>query len=117
LLRAGTSDDSAQLIFPAKAHPKRSVSGFSKWKKRLDDISGVRDWRLHDIRRTVATMLAEQKCPPHVIGKILNHGGAISGPTRIYVHHDYVDEARAALTEWEKYLTYLMRSVPNSSLT
>ena len=33
-------------------------SGFSKAKKRLDELSGVLDWRLHDIRRTVTSGIA-----------------------------------------------------------
>jgi integrase len=36
---------------------KSSVSGWSRAKGNLDVISGVKDWRIHDLRRTVATGL------------------------------------------------------------
>ena len=32
-----------------------------------------RPWRLHDIRRTVATRLAELVVQPHVVEAVLNH--------------------------------------------
>jgi integrase len=35
------------------------ISGFSKAKARAARLSGVADWRLHDLRRTAATRLAE----------------------------------------------------------
>jgi hypothetical protein len=31
----------------------RPVAGFDRPKARLDEASGVTDWRLHDLRRTV----------------------------------------------------------------
>ena len=34
---------------------KTSVSGWSRAKSNLDALSGVKDWRIHDLRRTVAT--------------------------------------------------------------
>ena len=39
---------------------KTAVSGFSKVKKRLDIISGVSDWRYHDLRRSFATHSTER---------------------------------------------------------
>jgi integrase len=38
---------------------ERPVSGFSRTKQRCDYFSGVGDWRLHDLRRTAATGMAE----------------------------------------------------------
>jgi len=37
---------------------KRPVSGFSKAKARLDRLSGVEGWTLHDLRRSAATHMA-----------------------------------------------------------
>ncbi|WJI81248.1 MULTISPECIES: tyrosine-type recombinase/integrase [unclassified Mesorhizobium] len=34
------------------------ISGFGRLKDRLDKVVGATDWRLHDIRRTVATNMA-----------------------------------------------------------
>ena len=54
--------------------------GYSKSKARLDDLSGVSDWTLHDLRRTVVSGMARLGVAPHVADKILNHqSGTISG--------------------------------------
>ena len=42
-------------------------------KANLDHLSGVTGWRIHDLRRTVVTVMAWLGVPPHVADKILNH--------------------------------------------
>jgi integrase len=46
---------------------------FSRAKRELDELSGVNDWRLHDLRRTCVSGMARLCIPPHVADKILNH--------------------------------------------
>ena len=46
-----------ELVFPARGKDN-PVSGYSKWKQKLDNVSGVRAWTLHDLRRTAATQMA-----------------------------------------------------------
>ena len=54
--------------------------GYSKAKARLDELSEVSDWTLHDLRRTVVSGMARLGVAPHVADKILNHqSGTISG--------------------------------------
>jgi integrase len=84
--------------------------GFSGWsaaKIRLDarlarGDSPVRPWRLHDLRRTVATRMADElRTPPHVIEAILNHrSGVVSGVAAIYNRAMYRAEKREALDLW-----------------
>ena len=52
--------------------------GYSKAKARLDDLSGVSDWTLHDLRRTAVSGMARLGVPPHVADKILNHQSGTS---------------------------------------
>jgi len=49
------------------------ISGFSKSKARLDELSEVTDWRIHDLRRTAVTHMAEAGVDPWVADRILNH--------------------------------------------
>lgn len=85
---------------------QRPVSGFSKAKKRLDQLSGVTDWRIHDIRRTVRSKLAELRVPREIARKILNHeDGKVD---RIYNRHEYLDEKREALEKWAEHLLALV---------
>ena len=57
----------------------RPVSGWGRAKERIDAISGVTGWRLHDIRRSVVTHMAEMGVDPHVIESVVNH---VSGASR-----------------------------------
>ena len=99
------------LVFPARGNPDNTFSGFSKSKKALDTRSNTADWTLHDIRRTVATKMAQIDIPPHVVEKLLNHvSGSISGVAAIYNRYAYEAEMRAALAAWEKHLESLLRS-------
>ena len=48
-------------------------SGWSRAKKDLDEVAKVKPWRLHDLRRTCATGMADLGVQPHVIEAVLNH--------------------------------------------
>jgi integrase len=66
----------------------------------------VKDWRPHDLRRTVASHMGELGFSPLVIGHVLNHRGTTkSGVTlSVYNHYDYAQEKRQALDTWAKRL-------------
>lgn len=82
-----------------------SVSGFGKVKKRIDDVTAVNGWVIHDIRRTVASGMARLKIPHYVVEKILNHvSGAFSGVAGIYNRYGYDDEKREAFDLWGRYI-------------
>src|SRR5262249_51250036 len=69
---------------------------FSRAKCRLDQLSGVTGWRLHDLRRTCVSGMARLGVAPHVADKILNHqAGTISGVADVYQRHDFLAERRA----------------------
>ena len=77
------------------------VSGFAKAKERLDRLSGVGGWRLHDVRRTAVTWMAGAGFPPHVADRLLNHvEGAIRGVAAVYQRGEFLPERRAALEAW-----------------
>src|SRR5262245_55103848 len=64
--------------------------GFSAAKRDLDTLSGVRSWRLHDLRRTCVSGMARLGAAPHVADKILNHqSGTISGVAAVYQRHEF----------------------------
>ena len=61
----------------------------------------AKPWRLHDLRRTAATMMAELGVLPHIVEAILNHvGGHKAGVAGIYNRAKYIDEMRDALVKW-----------------
>lgn len=98
------------LVFPARGS-EAVVSGFSKWKVRLDELSGVENWRVHDLRRTAATGMARLGVAPHVIERILNHTrGTFAGVAGIYNRFGYLPEMREALERWSEHVKEIATS-------
>jgi integrase len=88
----------ADLVFTIKRKP---ITGFSRAKERLDAASGVTDWTLHDLRRTVASGLQRLGVRLEVTEAVLNHrGGSMAGIVGVYQRHDYAAEKRDALGRW-----------------
>jgi integrase len=112
---------------------EKALSGYSNAKERLDrvmlDIAReeaaergldpgeveIPKWRLHDLRRTMASGMARLGHPPHVVEAVLNHtGGTISGVAAVYNRYSYADEKRRALEVWGRFVTDLVKgSAPN----
>jgi integrase len=80
------------------------VNGYKSWdqdKLRLDARLGIAPYRLHDLRRTTATGLAELGVLPHIVEACLNHqSGHKAGVAGTYNRAKYADEMRAALQRW-----------------
>ena len=74
---------------------------FASAKRKLDELSGVTGWRLHDLRRTCVSGMARLGVAPHVADKILNHqSGTISGVAAVYQRHEFLRERKDALELW-----------------
>ncbi len=86
----------------------RPFNGFSKAKARLDKLSRTNGWRLHDLRRTVGTNMAEHLgISVFTVARVLNH--AEGGVTKIYARASYLKEKRVALEKWSEHLRKLLR--------
>jgi integrase len=82
---------------------------FSRAKRLLDQLSGVTQWRLHDLRRTCVSGMARLGIAPHIADKILNHqAGTISGVAAVYQRHEFLAERRAALDLWGAHIGNLL---------
>jgi integrase len=85
----------------------KPIRNWSKPKEKLNKLSGVTDWVVHDLRRTFATIHGQIGTPPHIIEALLGHSnpahlGGIVG--KIYNRHRYLDEQRLALENYERHL-------------
>lgn len=99
-----------QRVFPAQGNNENTFSGFSRAKRRLDELSHTTDWVVHDLRRTTATGLAKLGVAPHVVERILNHtSGSLGGVAGIYNRFAYGPEMRAALDAWAKHVAQLAK--------
>jgi integrase len=69
----------------------------------------IAPWTEHDLRRTAATGMAGLNVKPHVVDKILNHvSGKIRGVAAVYNRFEYLEERRAALDVWGRYVDNLL---------
>ncbi|HEV2596433.1 MAG TPA: integrase family protein [Sphingomicrobium sp.] len=96
---------------------KSPVSGFSKAKRRLEEYMQravgegrtIDPWRIHDLRRTVATGLQRLGVRFEVTEAVLNHvSGSRSGIAGVYQRHDWRDEKARALNAWAEHVSALL---------
>lgn len=86
------------------------VSGISRMKVRLDKLLGddFEPWRIHDIRTSLATALADTGEPEGVVDRILNHSASGSAPSavaRVYNQAELLPQRAKALDRWAKIVT------------
>jgi len=86
------------------------VSNPQKWLARIRNRAGLADFRLHDIRRTVASSLTGLGVSRLVVSKLLNH--VETGVTAVYDRHSYDAEKRGALLKWERRLLEIVEDRP-----
>jgi integrase len=119
-------EDSKFVFTTNRTDGETSISGFSRAKATLDfkmigiareqakargdnpDKVAIAPWRLHDLRRTVASGLAGRGISVEVAEKVLNHvSGTFAGIVGVYQRHDFSKEKRHALTVWSDHIASL----------
>lgn len=96
---------------------KVALSCFSQAKAALDgevlkarkEAGALEPWRVHDLRRTLATGLQRLGVRFEVTEAVLNHvSGARAGVAGIYQRHDWRDEKRSALEAWARHVASIV---------
>jgi len=106
---------------------KTPVSGWSKIKQRLDDAmlaaarkergkgAMIAAFRVHDMRRSVVSGMAELGIRPDVIELCVNHvSGHRGGVAGIYNKSELLAERRAALERWAAHIAGIVSDKPGS---
>jgi integrase len=93
-------------------------SGWSRVKRRLDAaMKPGAPWRLHDLRRTAITNMAELGIRPDVIERVVNHvSGTRAGVAGVYNRSELLPERRAALERWAVHVSGLVSPQPDSKV-
>jgi integrase len=95
------------LAFTTNGHT--SISGWSRAKHQIDSVLQIDAWRIHDLRRTVATGLQKLGVALVVIEAVLGHtSGSRSGVVGVYQRHSFDAEKRAALEAWGAHVMALV---------
>jgi len=96
----------SHVLTPAQFRDKEDIPPtqalVSTYSMQVIRKTGMKQWSLHDLRRTVATRLSELGAPPHVIEKLLGH--QMGGVMARYNLHDYMDDQREWLGIWQNHL-------------
>jgi integrase len=112
----------SDLLFTTNG--RTAISGFSKAKTQLDAaitaLNGgvpIPPWRIHDLRRAMASGMAKLGVQLPVVEKVLNHiSGSFSGVQGIYQRHEFRAEKRAALELWAKHLAEIVGQPATSNV-
>jgi integrase len=103
----------ADSDFVFTTHGRKPVSGFSKIKKQIDGTTKIPPWRVHDLRRTVATGLHRLGINLQVVEAVLGHvGGSRSGIVGVYQRHSFDAEKRTALEAWAREVERIVDGKP-----
>ena len=84
-------------------HGELPISGFSKLKAKLDQLSGVADWRFHDIRRGLSTYLEDNGLDRFYVERLLTHKD--KSVTGIYARSNHSHQLRVIFNKWAEVLT------------
>lgn len=107
LFTSGRARSKPAYVKAAEDEHDRPVVGFRKAKARCDKLAKVKDWHLHDLRRTAATKMRELRVDRLIVSKVLNH--AEGGITRVYDRYAADPEKRSALDRWAQHLQTIVQ--------
>jgi integrase len=99
------------------ASGRNPFKAYGTSKIRLDAelaADALPPWRVHDLRRTVATGLQRLGVRLEVIEVVLGHvSGSRAGIVGVYQRHRFEDEAREALRRWGEHMAGLLNPAPS----
>lgn len=97
-----------------KAIESNAISKAVRLKLQVSEES----WTAHDIRRTVATGMAEIGIQPHIVEACLNHiSGFRAGVAGVYNRAAYDKEKRRALDMWAEHLESVIGGQPSNVIS
>ena len=107
------SGDSPHLFPSPKEEASIGAGAATKGMQRARPVLGLADFRVHDLRRTAATGMAELGVNPHTISLVLNHISAQKGTitSAVYVKYSYDKEKREALETWANRVEQLITEI------
>jgi integrase len=102
-------------LFPSRNNRPilQKAVGFAQWERRVG--CPIKEWTVHDLRRTALTGLARLGCPRVVQDRIANHTDR--SIAAIYDLHTYDAEAQMWLQSWADHLERLTAKPVSAPIT
>ncbi len=101
------------LYFPSRVNTP--FVGWSYHKAKFDAECKVPSFRLHDLRRTMATRWQEMGIEIATTEKYLSHSAITGGLVGIYQRGAYIEQMRAAVLQWEAKLQTLLSNTESTN--
>lgn len=106
------SSGNSAYVFPSPSGDKPiTAHAATRAMSRARPTLGLSHFRVHDLRRTVATGMASLGVNPHTISLVLDHISATKGTVTgaVYVKYSFDREKRQALEQWAMYLADIVK--------
>ena len=87
---------------------KHPMSGFSRYKEKLDKAAGVTGWTLHDLRRSSRSLMSAAGCNPDHAERALGH--RIAGIRGVYDCHEFRNEKLQVFEALAAHIDRLLKS-------
>jgi integrase len=104
LVHARPKIEGCEFVF---THTGRTaLSALSRCKREFDDASGVKGWRIHDLRRTSRSLLARAGVPGDHAEQCLGH--VVGGVRGTYERHDFHREKHQAYEKLASLIAHIV---------
>ena len=87
------------------------ITSFGAMKTAFDEVSGVTDWRLHDLRRTARSLMSRAGVDADIAERCLGH--AVRGVRGVYDRYGYRDEKARAFEALAGLIERIVDPQPN----
>ena len=102
----GRRGESRQWVFPSDRDADKPASDPSKAIAKVRELTGISDFRLHDLRRTAATECTRLGFTRFIVDRLQNH--VEPGVGRRYDRYDYYKEKTELAHAWARRLANLV---------
>lgn len=95
-------ENDSPFVFESRRNKGKHIRWINGAFNRVAEEAEIPDIRIHDLRRTTATYMAELGTDRTILGKVLNHKG-LAGDSQVTARYDrygYMDEKKKALNRW-----------------
>ena len=100
--------DGSAFVFPSPTDSGKHRTIHAKDRNKIYGACSTSGWTLHDFRRTVSTMLRQERVLPHICEMILAHSGQ-GKIAAVYNQYDYEQERQDAMQLWADMIDDIVR--------
>lgn len=103
-----------EWVFSSDRNPGAPIGYIQKAHDRVRAATGIENYRMHDLRRTAASLMTGAGVSRFVVKMVLNH---VDGDiTAVYDRHSYDAEKERALTLWSRELKKIIDGNKNQKV-